>query len=75
MKAVQFDAFGSAQAVSYCADVADPAPWPVAFCCLRRSDMQSSRQLVMLAFPTKRSATSLHHTFRERVQRLLANHV
>jgi len=37
MKAVQFDAFGSAQAVSYCADVADPAPWPVAFCCLRRS--------------------------------------
>jgi len=30
MKAVQFDAFGSAQAVSYCADVADPAPWPLA---------------------------------------------
>ncbi len=26
MKAVPFDAFGSAQAISYCADVADPAP-------------------------------------------------
>jgi len=75
MKAVPFDAFGSAQAASYCADVADRASWPLALCCPRRSGMQSSRQPVMLTFLTKRSATLLHHTFRERVQRLLANHV
>jgi hypothetical protein len=75
MKVVPFDAFGSAQAVSYCANVADSALWLLAFCYLRWPGMQSSRQLVTLASPTKKSATSLQYAFRERVQCLFANDV
>jgi hypothetical protein len=63
MKAIPFDVFGSIQAISCCANVADPASWPVAFYCPRQPGMQSSRRLVMLAFSTKKSATSLRMFF------------
>ena len=75
MKVVPFDAFGSAQAGSYCANVADPAPLASSILLPETAWHAIFKTARDVSLPTTRSATSLHHAFRERVQRLFANDV